>query len=171
MTDDDTQLAKPGAALSAVQIAEQSLERLDAGTASHDDVLVAIDIRSRINAMVKALNDTLKAKIIEWIEQNGEVKCGDVRYYVGIEKATRCCDYKNTMIALLNATEGDLDRVVQCLASGAFKPGATGLVLDDGIFRTLFTTEDVKDLKTGKSRKTIVKADPRFTTPKQAPAQ
>lgn len=168
---DDTQLAKPGAALSAVQIAEQSLERLAAGLADHDDVLVAIDIRTRINAMVRVLNDSLKAKIIEWIEKNGEVTCGDTRFYVGTEKNTRCCDYKNTMIALLNATEGDLDRVVQCLASGAFKPGATGLVLDDGTYRTLFHTEDVKDLKTGKPRKTIVKADPRFTKPKPAPAQ
>lgn len=161
--DDSAELAfRAGSGISAVSTLESALARLSDGTATADDVLTAIDIDVFAGQVLAALRRTLKAALVAWVEKNGEVTRGDVRYYVGTEKRTKCIDQKGTLTAVLDATGGDVDRLVDCLAAGAFKSGATSRVLDEDTYSKLFKTEEVKDLKTGKPKRVLVAADPRF---------
>jgi hypothetical protein len=140
----------------------ETIEAIEMGFANRDDVLRAMAQVQHCKHAVAALHQRMEAAVIQWIQTNGDLEEGDNRYYVGTEKRTKCVDVKATLTKLLDVTGGDLDAVMACLSTGAFKPAATLEVLgDDG--RDLFTTEVVQDLKTGKPKRALKAANKRFT--------
>lgn len=134
----------------------------DARPVDADAVLSAMNLVRRLGEIHRDLKDRLEAASIQWIEVNGDLTDGEVRYYVAPNKSTKCVDLRGTFQALLDKSGGDLDSVVLCLSSGAFKPSATKEVLGD-LADSLFVTEVTKDLKTGKpTGPRVQKHDPRF---------
>jgi hypothetical protein len=91
---------------------------------------------------------------LEHIREHGEFEIGDLRYFEGVDRDTRDADPRMTFEGLMLATGGDLDALKECLASGAFKPGACRKVLGDD-FERYFTTTVKQDVKTGRARKVI----------------
>lgn len=130
--------------------------------ATQDEVL---DVLGRIAAAkdaIRELGSMAEEAAIQWIEANGDIEVGDVRYYVGTNRTTKCTDTRATMEAALNATGGDIDAMCELLSSGAWKPGACRKTLSPDDFDMLFTTSETLDLKTGKPKRGLQRVDQRF---------
>ena len=96
------------------------------------------------------------------IQLHGDIVIGDIRYYVGEEKRTKCIDKPGTLEAVLTAKCGDFGAVCDMLASDPFKYGAVRTAIGDDAFNKLFTQDKVIDLKTGKPLRSLQKLDGRF---------
>lgn len=97
------------------------------------------------------------------ITQHGDIVIGEVRYYVGPEKTTKCISKGGTLEALLDAKGGDFEAVCEMLSSDPFKYGAMRAAIGEEPFAKLFKTETKVDLKTGKPLRGLQKADGRFS--------
>lgn len=143
-------------------LALDAIESITNGTATSEQVLAAMNYTGLVKEAARDLSERMEAATIAWIGKNGDLVDGDIRYYVGPNKSTKCLDLPGTLRALLEVSGGDLDAVVEVLSSGAFKPGKAKEVLGekaDGLFETKETT----DLKTGKATgPRLQKRDPRY---------
>jgi hypothetical protein len=139
-----------------------AIDTIKDGTAASEQVLAAMNCVAAFKEAARDLSERMEAATIAWIGHNGDLVDGDIRYYVGPNKSTKCLDLPGTLRALLEVSGGDLDAVVEVLSSGAFKPAKAKEVLGeraDGLFETKETT----DLKTGKATgPRLQKSDPRF---------
>ena len=145
-----------------MRLCELDIVEVEEGNATASEVLKALDFVARIGECHRALKERAEAAAIKWIRTNGDLVDGDIRYYVGPNKSTKCLDLPGTLRALLEVSGGDLDAVVEVLSSGAFKPAKAREVLcerADGLFETKTTV----DLKTGKATgPRLQKSDPRY---------
>ena len=133
-----------------------ALIQVEEGTADRDTFLAALNGVECIGREARALKDRWEKAAIAWINEHGEVECGDVRWYVGQETARYVTDPKALMEDILTETGGDLGSLVACLSSQPFKPGACRTVLGNRMDRH-FKTETKPDLKTGKPLKRLKK--------------
>jgi hypothetical protein len=125
-------------------------------------VLEAMDRVAALKEQTRLLAELLEARVIAWIETNGDIENGDVRYYVGPNKTTRCNDLRATLTALLDACGGDMQEVCRHLSTSAFKPGACRETLAESDYAELFITAETPDLKEGKPKRRVQKFDARF---------
>lgn len=101
------------------------------------------------------------------ITQHGDIEIGEIRYYVGAEKTTKCIDKPGTLSALLDAKAGDFEAVCATLASDPFKYGAVRATVGEETFAKLFKTDTKIDLKTGKPLHGLQRFDGRFQKPRK----
>ena len=133
------------------------------GLVTQDEVVKALDLRSNLKAFVRELDGQIEAAVIRWINQNGEIEVGDVRYYVGTEKTTKCVDPRRAIEAIFDAVGADFDSFLSTLVSQPFKPATTRTVVGDDVADSLFVTSTQEDVKTGKPRKRLQVVDSRFS--------
>lgn len=143
--------------VSLVQTVRDALCNLESGTATKEDVLTTMGFVKRLSEVAKDCRSQFEKLAIEWIDANGEIDDGRVRWYVGPERKTKCINTRATIEALLNATGGDIDRMAECLASDPFKPASTKALLEDaGVDHgCLFQTVEEQDLKEGKPKRAL----------------
>jgi hypothetical protein len=134
-------------------------ELVENGAATREEVIEALNVRAAMKARMREIDAAFEEAVIAWITEHGEIECGDVRWYVGTEKTTRCIDQGELLRTLLE-TRG-VDAVGACLASGAFKPGAAREVLGEH-WNDHFTVTEKPDLKTGKPKRGLQSVDMRF---------
>lgn len=84
-----------------------------------------------------------------------ELSDGQTRWYIGVEKKVKPRDFRAMVGVVLDAAEGDLDRLVDVLSTSSFKPGACRELLGQERFDQAFETVVEPDLKTGKPKKTL----------------
>jgi hypothetical protein len=142
-------------------LARQSISNIENPVATKEEVLIALNFTKRLRELAKELSDQAEAASIAWIQQNGEIIDGDVRFYVAPNKVTKCLDVKATLGAVLEVSGGDLDAVTECLSSSAWKHGATKKMLGDKADQ-FFETVETADLKTGIGAKRLQKVDQKF---------
>lgn len=111
----------------------------------------------------------MEARMIQWINANGDIECGTVRYYVGPDKKVKPIDNPKILETLYMVLEGDEAAVCQCMSSSPWKYGGIRKLLegcegqiDAPPFDDLFATIEEDDLKTGKPKKKLQQADQRF---------
>lgn len=148
-----------------IQQTESAILGLDFETATREQVLQSIDIIAGLKAKVKELDTNHKAALLAWLQFNGDLEVGELRYYVGTDKHTKCNNNRQTVEAILNACAGDVDSLASCIASDGLKTGACKTVLGDDGFASHFTTIVVSDVKTGKPKRKVLTANNRFSTP------
>jgi hypothetical protein len=129
---------------------------------------VCADLLTKLDFMKQRIREVerdLKERLVEWchVGNRSIVVGGGVRYYAGDEKETKCNDARKVLEALFEQCGGDFDAVAECLASGAWKPGACREVLPPARFAELFRVEVKVALKEGKAVKKLIKVDERFT--------
>jgi len=140
---------------------------VQSGMASADDVLSALDFLKQLKEATAKLNADMEAAVIGWINANGDLSDGKVRYYVAPNKTTKCLNVRTTLEAIFEAKDGDLDALMDCLSSNPFKP-ATTIKLIGPRAEECFKTEEVMDLKTGKPKEArLQKFDPQFSGQKE----
>ena len=135
-----------------LKITHDAIDTVENGLASKEQVLFALNFMDTLAEATRLLKSRLEAAAIKWIQENGELEYGDIRYYVGPNKTTKCLDAGKTLEALLSATDGDFEAVVRCMSSSAWKHGACREALPPAVYENLFRTEEVMDLKEGKPK-------------------
>ena len=113
-----------------------------------------LGLMNRVRAakdQLRKIERMIEDRGIEFINARGAFRAGDILYTVGRDKRVKCTDPKSLLSTLLEATGGDLDRVADCLASDAWKSGATRQTLEEhgrsGEFDRHFNMEEVPRLK------------------------
>ena len=115
------------------------------------------------HAAAQLLKDLDNDVLIPWINKNGDMDIGNGnRLYVGDKTTTKCIDKAITLDEILNANGGDMGKAVDCMVSQPFKPAACKKALGKEAGEQCFVTEKVPDVKTGKIKKVIKEANPRF---------
>lgn len=150
---------------SLVQATRQTLVNQLATLSTDSPKEQVLDVYDRVcllKSLAKELAQMADAAMVEWIKANGEIEVGDLRYYVGKSKDTKCKDVRRTMESALNATGGDVDALVGLLSSGAWKPGACRQVLPPEEYAECFHTVEVEDVKTGKPKVGLQKVNTAF---------
>jgi hypothetical protein len=138
-----------------------AIEVLNTDDATSDDALTALAFIGRLKELTRELNASVEQGVMEWIIRNGDLVDGEIRYYIGPEKKTKCNSNRQTLEAVLESVGGDMDAMAECLASDAFKPGACRTILGDS-FEQHFTTTTKDDLKTGKPVRKLQRVDQKF---------
>jgi hypothetical protein len=124
-----------------------------------------MEIRERllfIKERLKEAEASMKAALMDYIEENGEFTANGVRYYVGAKSTTKCVDVQMCIEAMLRVRGGDLGKVIEGLASEPLKQGAVKVMLGQDAWDKYFVKETVKDLKTGKPVREAKAVDERF---------
>jgi hypothetical protein len=101
-------------------------------------------------------------QLLEYIEANGDVTIGEVRYYAGYEKQTKCVDVPGALNALLYSSSGSMDALSGFLCSDPIKHGAASKALKPEEYEEFFVTSMKPDLKTGKPVKKVLAVKPEF---------
>lgn len=140
----------------------ESIDRVLAGEATADDVLTTINVVDRLKALTRELAEKSETAVVEWLKTNGDLEVGEVRYYAGVSKTTKCRDHDGTIQAILAAAGGDLGKVAQCLGANAWKTGACRELLPADEYEGLFEVVESADLRTGKPKVKVQKFDGRF---------
>lgn len=123
-----------------------------------------LELMNRVKAakeLIKQIDQYLTEKLIEYIDANGEITFGDVRYYVGPKKITKCIDVPGAVEALLIASNGDFGKLCEFFASQPLKYGACKEPLGDQ-WDQFFRVEEVMDLKEGKPKKALQSVNTKF---------
>jgi hypothetical protein len=121
---------------------------------------------------IRELQQRIKPLMIADIQAHGRYQVGEEDFYVAPDKSHKPRDTKALVVALLDATAGDLDAFCACLASDAIKPGAAKDVLGEDAFARLFETIVKTDLK-GKPIKALQTVNRKFirSSPAVAPGR
>lgn len=121
-----------------------------------------VDLIGAMKKRLKEVSDQCNATLMEYVKKHGDLEVGVVRYYVGSERRVKCRGNEATTKAIVEAMGGDISALAEALCSDPWKPGHVRKVLGDEKFEELFSTEVVEDVKTGKPRMVLKKADDRF---------
>jgi hypothetical protein len=136
-----------------------------------DTILQAYAIVARVKELGRDMTDALEERMQDVLAEQPQqsLTIETVRYYLGMNKSVKCKNHAGTLGVVLETSGGDLDKVVECLSSGAWKYGAVRVLLEEAgkpdAFDELFTTEEkpeVREGKPAKSGKTVQIFDKRF---------
>lgn len=98
---------------------------------SPDEVAVRLDRLVALKQQVKELSELFEAALFAWLAENGELTVGQIVWFIGNDKQTKCRNVKATLAALLELSGGDLDAVADCLGASAWKHGTIRRLLDE----------------------------------------
>ena len=115
---------------------------------SKDAILHALEVLKRLQEATAGLKDRLYAAAKKYIEEHGDIRDGDRHIYLAPNKTIKSRNNRDTMAALLEVTGGDVERIVECLASDAFKPGESKKALGEEKWGALFETRVSMNVKT-----------------------
>jgi hypothetical protein len=101
-------------------------------------------------------------QLLEYIEANGDVTIGEVRYYAGYEKETKCVNVPGALTSLMIHAGGDVEVFCGALAANAIKHGAAKKILPPDEYDLYFVTSLKPDLKEGKPVKKVLAVKPEF---------
>ncbi len=127
-----------------------------------DAVLAVIQTVKRLKQLVVELHGEMEERAVAYLQQHGDLVCGDVRYYAGFRSSIVCRDVRQAVEAVLEAVSGDLDAFALTLASQPLKTGGCRGVLDQADFDRLFEKRVKKELKEGKPQKRLIEVNERF---------
>lgn len=137
---------------------ELAVDGLDTG-ASVDSVLSAMMKVAAIKEWVRQQSETLDMRVVEWIQANGEIVNGTVRWYVGPKRKTILAKLAEEALRVLIEQKG-IEHVAQnYLSANWFKHGAIKDEMPDE-YKLLFTVIEEPELKEGKAKPQ--KIDTRF---------
>ncbi len=130
-------------------------------------VLEIYDVVRFWQQQLKELQQKCEAAMIAYIKATGrDLEVGNgVRYYVGKDKSTKCVDVPAAVTALMDATQGDMERFCSVLAANALKHGAARKVLPPDAYKQYFVETIKEALEEGKATvpvEKLIKADERF---------
>lgn len=146
-----------------LKLTDEAAELL-APDSPREQVVRLLDLRQLLRAYADRLIEASESAVIRWIEKNGEISVGTVRYYIGTSHTTKCVDNLGAMRAVLKAVGGDDEDMARFMVSGAFKPGACREVIPGDEYADLFRTTTRTELREGKPVpvRGLQKADTRF---------
>jgi hypothetical protein len=123
------------------------------------------DNLGRLKALAERARELKKQfdeQLLEYIEANGDVTIGEVRYYAGYEKETKCVDVPGALSCLLFLCGGEMEEFAGVLSANAIKHGAAKKYMLPEMYEKHFVTSMKPDLKEGKPVKKVLAVKPEF---------
>jgi len=137
-------------------------EILAIATGNAEACALAINKLASLQALVRERKALLESALIEWIDHHGgELVVGDIRYYVGTKRSTKCKSKPATLQAILEANGGDLEAVCDHMASEPWKYGGLKELLGDK-WGECFEVISEPDLKEGIAVRRLQSINTRF---------
>lgn len=107
-----------------------------------------------LNAIGREMKRDADAATLDWMQVNGDLVSGNMKWYAGVERDYETPDPAKTLEALFISLAGDFEKVAACLSSSAFKVGTCREVLANAF--DLHFVETVKpDVKTSKAKRVV----------------
>lgn len=134
--------------------------REDADTAPAEVFRLQAEV-DRLKREARELAQAFEASFLEWLKARpgGEFTDGLVRYYVDVDKRTRCTDKQAAVEAILVNSGGDVAAIAALLSSDPFKAASVRNLIGAKAFDGAFTVEFKEEIRGGKPRrKEIVKS-------------
>lgn len=125
-----------------------------------DQVLHLFNAVQHAEERMKEIKRVMTEGLIAWIEKNGDLEIGDIRYYVGTQKRIKCIDPQAVIDEFLN--NYSYEDLVSSMSSQPFKYGTVRAKIGDARFDELFMTGEAPDLKTGKPKKVVKQVDAKY---------
>lgn len=146
--------------MNELAVALQRLDELDVGGVTEEQISNTIDAVDLLKQAARELDQRLKRSLMEYLRGHGDLVIGERRYYIGRKKTTKCVDTRLVLQAILEASGGDLDSVMECLSSQPFKPATTKKLIGDNTAGLFY--DDVKETVEGKPVLEVKCLDRRF---------
>ena len=129
---------------------------------SADEVAATLEQVVLLQQKAREFKRLLDEEIISWIKANGDLRLGDIRYYVGRKKRVKVRNGSEALSAMVVAASGDIGTVADLMAAQPWKHGAVKKQLGDAKFAELFEEIIEDDLKTGKPTEVLKRLDESF---------
>jgi hypothetical protein len=130
--------------------------------AAADTVLLWLDRTASLVPRAKALRADLEARAVDWIEANGDLVFGDMRYTAGHRSFTKCVDVPRGVEALLTVVGGEPAGLAAYLKSDPFRYGSCRSALSPAEYVRVFRTECRVVLRDGRPVRQLRRVDDRF---------
>ncbi len=127
----------------------------------HDHIALTLTKLEGYIAHAQDLKRQLKDAMKPWIEANGPVVIGDVRWVLVNKKTEKVRDLKSAVMALDKAVGGEFDLFIDALSVNAIKPGAAKKILGAD-FEKFFEVLIEMDVETKRPKKEVVALNDRF---------
>ena len=144
-----------------LHIAEKKVNALTTDS-DVEQALEALDAVAFAKQELARLNAELNERIIEWIDENGDIERGDIRWYVGTPPVTKCVNPVAAAESILNFCEGDLDTFCEFFSADAFKAGEFKKRVGQEAFDAAFVVTRGTKVKEGKPVRRVSKANKKF---------
>ncbi len=151
---------------------DNAIASISGGAMDKEEIIFLYDRLMSLKQAAAETLDRMKGAMIAWIELNGSIEIGDVRYYAAVEKKTkpRNPNMAEFYKAVLMAVGGDEEAFASSLASNAFKHGQLRKLLaeihgdEQGEIQygLLFETIEESKLAEGKPIKKLQVMDKKF---------
>lgn len=109
-----------------------ALEALDSSSTPEElaeGIQVAENVIGAFYGRYKELRAEFEEQLTRILKEVPEITAGGQLYYLGKKKTTRQKPNFDVMCAILDAAQGDTEKIVDCLKASAFKPGTTRKLL------------------------------------------
>ena len=134
-----------------------------------DEVAYWLDLSAVLVARAKEVRRAVETATLAWIEANGPLDVGEVRYTAGTATTVRCLDASRCAELVLAAVGGDLGELVAYLRSDPWRYGSVRQLLGDDVFVTVFRAEQRTKLVEGRAaQRQLIRTDGRFVRRKEA---
>jgi len=134
-----------------------------------DEVAYWLDLSAVLVARAREVRRAVEAAALAWIEANGPLDVGGIRYTAGTATAVRCLDACRCAELVLTAVGGDVTTLVAYLRSDPWKYGSVRQLLGEEAFATVFRSEHRAKLIEGHPpQRQLVRTDRRFARRKEA---
>lgn len=148
---------------SLIEICQNNIDTVEAGIASKEEVLGAIDFVTKLGEVYRELKKRMDAAAIAYIQLNGDINIGTRRFYVTAgDKKTKCLDARKVYDAVMELAGGNKQAVFDCLCSEPWKPAATMKLLGDDAPKFFETTRKPKLNVDGEPEPVLNSVDSRF---------
>lgn len=109
---------------------------------------------------LREIGNLLDEQLLAWMDANGDLIVDEqTRLYIGTKKTVKCRDVGACLAALEEAAGGEIEKVVECLSSSAWKHGACRQLLGPEKYEKCFAETVEQDVKTGKPIKAICESN------------
>jgi hypothetical protein len=130
-----------------------------------------LNLTSVLMTRTKEIRHRVEQIAIKWIEANGPMISGDLHYSVGYRRAVRCLDKQKAFDLILQASDGDLNALVDHLRADPFKYGSARGLLGEFNYNQVFKTEARPKLVAGTPRVELLTTNTRYIPTRQSAAR
>ncbi len=122
-----------------------------------DVVCEKIDLYEQLTSRVRQIEANFLSRLGEWLEEHGELSIGDITWYFGVSKTTKCRDVSRVLELLIDHVDGDVGELACYLSSQPVKHGAVSKTISEEQFDSLF-----EKVATGSAKKKPIKVNKAF---------
>lgn len=108
-----------------------ALSAITNGNASLDQLMLCRNMIDLLMEFAKAADKAWDARMFAYVQINGSVVVGPITYYIARPSSVKDRGVGTTFQIVMDAAEGDVDKIAGCLSTNAWKHGAVKKLLKE----------------------------------------